>query len=151
MNEPFFWIDREGRWFYEGEEITHRRTYLLYSRNLTVDTDGRFLLRLGKEECRVEAEDAPYVVKSLDFFPSCGEAPRSVDLLLNDETRESLRPETLRVGRENVLYCRVRAGAFSARFSRSAYQILFPLFRQDAAGKRFFLLLGGKEYDLLRE
>ena len=151
MNEPFFWIDKDGRWFYQGEEITHRRTYLLYSRNLTLDGEGRPFLRVGKEECRVEAEDAPYVVKSVDFKTPEGGKPESIDLLLNDETREPLEPATLRVGRENVLYCRVRGGMFVARFSRGAYQLLFPLIRQDEEGKRFFLLLDGKEYDLLKE
>ncbi len=151
MNEPFFWIDREGRWFYRGEEITHRRTYLLYSRSLTLDGQGRLLLRVGREECRVEAEDAPYVVKSVDFVRAEGREYQGIDLLLNDETRESLNPETLQVGRENVLYCRVRGGMFSARFSRGAYQLLFPLIRHDEDGRRFFLPLGGKEYPLLQE
>lgn len=149
MNEPFFWIDREGRWFYQGEEITHRRTYLLYSRSLTTDGRGRLLLRVGREECRVEAEDAPYVVKSVDFVRRAGGELKEIDLLLNDETREPLNPETLEVGRENVLYCRVRGGMFAARFSRGAYQLLFPVIRHDEEGRRFFLLLAGKEYPLL--
>jgi len=148
MNEPSFWIDKEGRWFFQGEEITHRRTYLLYARNLTQDEQGRLLLRLGQEECRVEAEDAPYVVKTLDFTCPDGGDPRHIDLLLNDETREPLEPATLKVGKDNILYCRVRGGIFAARFSRGAYQLLFPLIRHDEKGKRFFLLLDGKEYDL---
>ena len=151
MKEPFFWIDKEGRWFYQREEITHRRTYLLYSRNLTLDGEGRLFLRVGKEECRVKVEDAPYVVKSVDFICPDGETPKGIDLFLNDETREPLQPETLKVGERNVLYCRVRGGKFAARFSRGAYQLLFPFIRHDEKGKRFFLLLDGKEYNLLRE
>jgi hypothetical protein len=151
MSEPFFWIDKEGRWFFQGEEITHRRTYLLYARNLTLDANGRPLLRVGQEECRVEAEDAPYLVRSLDFWNTEGGGLKSIDLLLNDETREPLQPETLRVGRENVLYCRVRGGLFAARFSRGAYQLLFPFIREDEKSRRFFLLLDGKEYNLLPE
>ena len=151
MNEPHFWIDKEGRWFYQGEEITHRRTYLLYSRNLTLDGKGRLLLRLGKEECRVEVEDAPYIVKSVDFIGPDRGPLKGINLLLNDETREPLRPATLKVGEKNVLYCRVRGGVFSARFSRGAYQLLFPFIRYDEKGKRFFLPLDGKEYNLLQE
>ena len=56
-------IDKEGRWFFREEEITHRRTYLLYCRNLTRDEMGRTILRIGREECSVEVEDAPFVVK----------------------------------------------------------------------------------------
>lgn len=53
MNEASIWIDKEGRWFFQGEEITHRKTYLLYNRNLTRDESGRVILRVGKEICPV--------------------------------------------------------------------------------------------------
>jgi hypothetical protein len=148
MRSKSIWIDREGRWFFRGEEITHRKTYLLYCRSLTLDAAGRFLLRVGKEECPVEVEDAPFVVKSLDFIPADGGKIKSIDLLLNDETREPLQPETLRVGTQNVLYCQVRGGSFAARFSRGAYQLLFPYIRHDERRKRFFLVIDGKEYNL---
>ena len=149
MNERALWIDKEGRWFFQGEEITHRKTYLLYCRNLTLDEAGRFILRIGHEECRVEVEDVPFVVKSMDFIAAGGKELKSIDLLLNDETREILRPETLRVGPQNVLYCQVRGGIFAARFSRNAYQLLFPHIQNDEKGQRFLLILDGKEYVLV--
>ncbi|MBI5968089.1 MAG: DUF1285 domain-containing protein, partial [Deltaproteobacteria bacterium] len=108
MNESSLRIDKEGRWFFDNEEITHRKTYLLFSRNLTRDESGRFILRIGQEECFVEVEDAPFVVKTLQFIPADGGGLKSIWLILNDETRELLAPETLRIGSKNVLYCRVR-------------------------------------------
>lgn len=146
MNGNSLWIDKEGRWFSRGEEITHRRTYLLFCRSLTLDEAGHPTLRIGREECRVEVEDAPFVVRSVDFIYDGEKQLKFLDLILNDETREPLNPETLRVGPENVLYCRVREGKFAARFSRGAYQLLFPLIRDDEEGKRFFLVVGGEEY-----
>lgn len=146
MNAGALWIDKEGRWFFQGEEITHRKTYLLYCRNLTLDEAGRPLLRIGHEECRVEIEDVPFVVKSVDFIVSGGKKLKSIDLLLNDETRETLKPETLRLGLQNVPYCQVREGKFAARFSRNAYQLLFPHIEHDEKGQRFFLILDGREY-----
>jgi uncharacterized protein len=148
MMENSLWIDKEGRWFFQGEEITHRKTYLLFCRNLTLDETGHLLLRVGKEECRVEAEDAPFIVKSVDFVSGREGSIQSLDLLLNDETREPLNPETLRVGAQNVLYCQVRKGMFSARFSRGAYQLLFPCIQHDEKRNYFFLVLGGEEYIL---
>jgi hypothetical protein len=148
MNATALWIDKEGRWFFQGEEITHRKTYLLYCRNLTLDEAGRPLLRIGHEECRVEAEDAPFVVRSVDFIGAGEKKLKAIDLLLNDETREILKPETLRVGRQNVLYCQVRKGKFAARFSRNAYQLLFPHIQSDEKGRRFFLILDEREYVL---
>ena len=105
MNESPLRIDKEGRWFYQGEEITHRKTYLLYSRSLTRDESGRIILRIGGEQCPVEVEDAPFVVTTLEFTPEGPEGLESIWLTLNDETREKLDPETLRIGPDNIPYC----------------------------------------------
>jgi len=149
MNQSPLRIDKEGRWFFDHEEITHRKTYLLFSRNLTRDESGRIILRIGQEECFVEVEDAPFVVKTLQFIPADGGGLKSIWLILNDETRELLAPETLRIGPSNVLYCRVRGGMFEARFSRGAYQLLLPYVQHEEKANRFFLTLDGKAYDLM--
>ncbi len=141
-------IDKDGRWFFEGEEITHRKTYLLYARSLALDESGRIVLRVGREECPVEVEDAPFVVKSLESVSSAPDGVEAIRLALNDESREELDPETLRIGPDNVPYCKVRDGAFEARFSRNAYQLLIPYIHHDEKGNRFFLSLNGKKYYL---
>jgi len=149
MNEPPLRIDKEGRWFFENEEITHRKTYLLYCRHLARDESGRFILRIGQEECLVKVEDAPFVVKTLQFIPADDGGLKSIWLVLNDETREPLNPESLRIGPNNVLYCQVRRGMFEARFSRGAYQLLFPFIQHDQQENRFFIIVEGKSYDLM--
>ena len=148
MTEAFLRIDKEGRWFFRDEEITHRKTYLLYSRNLALDESGRVILRIGREQCPVEVEDAPFVVKTLEFVLEGSGELQLIWLTLNDETRELLHPETLRIGPDNVPYCRVRSGKFEARFSRGAYQLLFPFVRHDEKRNRFFITIDGRAYDL---
>ena len=148
MKETPLRIDKEGRWFFQDEEITHRKTYLLYCRSLTRDESGRIILSIGREQCPVEVEDVPFVVKTLEFVIAEGQELKAIGLVLNDETREELHPETLRIGPDHVLYCRVRSGKFEARFSRGAYQLLFPYFRHDEKGNRFFITIGGRPYDL---
>jgi hypothetical protein len=148
MKETPLRIDKEGRWFFRDEEITHRKTYLLYCRSLTLDESGRVILQIGREQCPVEVEDVPFVVKSLDFVLTEGGELKAIGLILNDETREELDPKTLRIGPDNVLYCRVRSGKFEARFSRGAYQLLFPHIRQDEKENRFFIPIDGRAYDL---
>jgi hypothetical protein len=69
-------------------------------------------------------------------------------LILNDESREVLIPETLFIGRENVLYCLVRYQTFTARFSRNAYQLLFPFIQHAEEENRFFLVINGQKYEL---
>ncbi len=148
MNRFSLRIDKEGRWFANGEEITHRKTYLLYSRSLTWNEFGRLIVRIGREQCPVEVEDTPYVVRSLRFFREASGETKSIDLILNDEISEPLDPGTLRIGAENIPYCRVRGGQFDARFSRNAYQLLVPVIQHDEQRDRFFLTLNGHEYDL---
>lgn len=148
MKTPPMKIDKEGRWFYQGEEITHRKTYLLYCRSLTRDESGGIILRIGGEECPVEVEDAPFVVMTVEIISAGPGAEEDIWLTLNDETREKLIPETLRIGPDNIPYCQVRNGLFEARFSRNAYQILAPHVQLDEKENRFFLSLNTKKYFL---
>jgi len=105
-------------------------------------------LRVGKEVCPVEVEDAPFVVKTLEFVTSKQGRLESVWLILNEESREQLIPETLRIGAGHIPYCRVRDGMFEARFSRGAYQLLVPFIQHDEKRSRFSLIIDGKEYNL---
>lgn len=148
MNESPLRIDKEGRWFFQGEEITHRKTYLLYSRSLTRDESGRIILRVGREQCPVEVEDAPFVVTTVEFIPFGLDSQEAIWLTLNDETREKLDPATLRIGPGNIPYCKVREGMFEARFSRNAYQLLVPHIQHDEKENRFFLSLNKTKYPL---
>lgn len=148
MKEALIRINKEGRWFIQGEEITHRRTYLLYNKNLAYDEFGRLILRIGQETCPVEAEDAPFVVKTLEFVTSEQGRLESVWLILNDESREQLIPETLRIRADHIPYCLVRGGMFEARFSRGAYQLLAHFIQHDEKGSRFSLTMNGKAYIL---
>jgi hypothetical protein len=148
MNQGSIWIDKEGRWFFQGEEITHRKTYLLYNRHLTRDGSGRILLKIGQETCPVEVEDAPFVVKTLDFIIAEQGGLKSVELILNDESKEPLIPETLRIAPNHTPYCRVRGEMFEARFSRGAYQLLIPFIQQEEKDRRFFIAIAGKKHFL---
>jgi hypothetical protein len=148
MNESPLRIDKDGRWFFQGEEITHRKTYLLYSRSLTRDKSGQIILRVGREQCPVEVEDAPFVVTTVEFIPYGLDGQEAIWLTLNDETREKLDPATLRIGPGNIPYCKVREGMFEARFSRNAYQLLVPHIQHDEKENRFSLSLNKTKYPL---
>lgn len=148
MKEIKLRIDKEGRWFFQEEEITHWRTYLLFNRNLIRDEKGKLKVRIGHEECLVEPEDTPFVVKSLDFNLHPHGELKSITLILNDASREVLIPETLFIGPENVLYCFVRNQMFTARFSRNAYQLLIPYIQHAEEENQFFLVINGQKYEL---
>jgi hypothetical protein len=94
-------------------------------------------------------EDAPFLVATVEFVSSGMDGREAIWLTLNDETREKMAPETLRIGPDHVPYCRVREGLFEARFSRNAYQILAPHIQLDEKENRFFLSLNRKKHYLL--
>lgn len=112
-------LDREGRFWHEGEEITHhgfRRALLRWLDRLE---DGRPVLRLDEERyAYVDVEDAELLARSARW-----DGDRAI-LGLNDETEEELDYDTLRVGGDNALYCRVRGGRLTARLTTPAYQVL---------------------------
>lgn len=110
-----FFLDKEGRWFHEGVEITHKLTYELFSRSLHPDGAGGWKLVVGLEWAPVTIEDTPYVIRQVTF-----ENERAL-LHLNDGTTEEMCEATLRQNSDNVLYCDVKEARFPARFLRPAY------------------------------
>src|SRR5262249_14335468 len=109
---------RDGRWYCDGEVIPNAAIARLFSRALEVLPDGRGRLALGEDTAWVTIEDTPWVVT-----PSAGSPAHAFTITLNDDTAEPLDATTLRVGAENVLYCRVKE-RHSARFLRPAYYAL---------------------------
>ena len=110
---------RDGRWYSDDEVIPNRAICRLFSQHLRVLPDGRGRLEIGEDKADVIIEDTPWVVTAVDGDPESGFA-----VVLNDDTREPLDPATLAVGRDDVLYCRVKGGAYEARFLRPAYYAL---------------------------
>jgi hypothetical protein len=136
MEEIFIKMDKEGNWFINNEPVKHERMTLFLTRSIVKEGDT-FYVKIVNEKIPIEVEDTPYIVKEVThrngrFF-----------LLLNDETTEILNPSTLEVGKENVLYCKVK-GDIKARFSRPAYYQIAEHIRQDAEG--YFIIVEGKKY-----
>ena len=133
---------KDGRWYCDGEVIPNRAICRLYARAMTVGDDGVARLQLGEDRATVTIEDTPWVVVQVD-----GDPLRGFRVRLNDETLEPLDPATLRVGAENVLYCRVKGGRHEARFLRPAY---YELLRhaEPGVGERLVLPVGGRRVPL---
>src|SRR5579871_4980242 len=121
---------RDGNWYSDDERIDNPRIAMLFSRSLRQDPDGRWFLQVAEERAPVTIEDTPYVVRAIE------EEPDGVAIVLNDGAREPLDPETLEVGVENVLYCRVKEGRFRARFLRPAYYHLSSRFEARSEERR---------------
>jgi uncharacterized protein len=135
---------RDGNWYSDEDRIDNPRIALLFSRSIRQNPDGSFYLQVAEERAAITVEDTPYVVKAVG-----GDAHGGFTILLNDEEREPLDPVTLEVGPDNVLYCRIKGGAFRARFLRTAYYHLSAAFNADESGA-FSITIGGQRYPLRR-
>lgn len=87
----------------------------------------------------MEVEDTPFVVMRVD-------KTHTFTITLNDETQEELDLNTLWVGNQNVLYCKIREGKFEARFSRPAYYQLTNYVEFDESEERFYISLDNRKY-----
>ncbi|HYA34375.1 MAG TPA: DUF1285 domain-containing protein [Candidatus Binataceae bacterium] len=133
---------KDGFWYSDDERIENERIAMLFSKSIQRRPDGGYFLEVGDERADITVEDTPYVVKSIE-----SRHDGSLNLILNDDSRESLDPAQLEVAPDHVLYTRVKDGRFRARFIRSAYNHLAPMFEADDAGA-FFIRIGATRYRL---
>ena len=135
----------DGRWYADDEPVVHERLARLFSRYLRRTHAGGFEIWIDERyHADVEVEDTPYVVTTVDVDPATG-----VSIDLNDGTTEVLDPGTVHVGRNDVLYCRVKDGRERARFLRPAYYQIAHFIEETAPG-RFQLRCGGTTYPVER-
>jgi len=115
-------LDGDGRFWHEGEVITHRGLVAALWRWLDRNPDGRYVLRLDERRfVYLDVDDAPYVVRSLRW-----EEGRPI-ALLSDGSEEPIDPDAITL-RGDVPYARVKGGRFDARLTPSAWGTLsFPL------------------------
>lgn len=135
-------IDKDGRWFQNGAEIVHDSIAMLFRKALERTPDGGYQVRVGRETCRVEVEDAPFIVLRV----SESEDGR-VMLTLNDQTVEPFDPSSFRIGEGNVPYAQVKEGEFHARFSRPAYYQLARYIQTDDE-RRFLFVIKGERFPI---
>jgi len=135
-------VDRDGRIFHDGTEIVDPALLRFFLRAMTPAEDGRGLVLCQGEWNWFEASDTPFVVQRLRLAVEGG-LLQAVELCFPGDYREPLDPRTLETERD-LLFCRVRGGAFRARFGRVAMQQLAPFLVDGGEGSA--LLLGGARH-----
>jgi len=133
-------IDKDGVWFYQGNEIFRRDIVRLFYDHLKRDSSGTYVIELDNDRSEVTVEDAPYVVTAVD------KQDTSIEIVLNDSRRETLDPATLRMGKDNVPYCTVREGTLDARFSRAAYYQMAAFIEYESDADAFYLSVNNNNY-----
>jgi len=141
-------VDDEGDWFHKGNKIIREDILEFFYENLSRTSEGEFLIEWQGSRCRLEAADTPFVISRVDR----GSQEQGKDEIFltfrHLQQAESLAPETLQVGRQNVLYCQIRNGQFPARFSRPAYYQLAEWIQEDAGDGTYYLELNQKKFTI---
>ncbi len=135
-------VDRDGRIFHDGTEIVDPAVLRFFLRAMTRTDDGRCLVLCQGERNWFEALDTPFVVQRLRLRVEEG-VLQGAELCFLGDFREPLDPLTLETERD-LLFCRIRGGAFRARFGRIAVQQLAPFLADTGGGSA--LLLGGARH-----
>ena len=147
-------IDREGDWYYQGNRMQRADIVSHLCQHMRRDeSSGLYIIQMGKQRCYLEVEDAPLVITGASLTKQ-GERGSDEQMHLTIkylDKGESLNPETLWVGEENVLYCRVTEKKIPARFLRPAYYQLAAFIHEDPERQRFYLLVGSKRYYISQE
>ena len=139
-------IDREGVWFYKGAHMFRKEILGVFFEHLTLDENGRYLIELGPERCYLDVEDTAFVVVAVYKTNNCQDNREQLEIVLNDDFSEILNVQSLYVGKENVLYCRVKEGKYPARFSRKSYYQITEFIEQAENGNGFFIALNGEQF-----
>lgn len=138
------YINKDGKWFYQGVEMVHKGIISDFYKDLKADSHGEYFIIRGQEKCFVEVEDTPFIITRVEFDTRTGTQDERITLLLIDDTKEYLDPDTLRLGTENITYCRIKGNTFNARFSRAAYYQLASRIKEK--GDKYYLPFNNKKY-----
>lgn len=136
-------IDKEGAWFFNGAPIINKQIVDLFNAGIEHDGCGGYRLRIGAEISPIVVEDTPYVVTHLEQEQGA-DGVSCFMVRLSDGTGERLSFETFYLSPDNVPYCAVKDGQFSARFLRAPYYELARHIEQEGDG-RFSLTLNGRK------
>jgi uncharacterized protein len=126
-------IDKDGVWYYKGNEIFRDEIVKYFYQNLKKDKAGRYLIELEDDCCYLEVEDTPFIV-------------RSVYRCTADAGNEECIYLLLWAGKDNVLYCSIKEDAFVARFSRASYYQIADFIEYGDGKDEYFISLNGKHF-----
>jgi len=140
------YIDKEGLWHHEGVEMIRRDFIRLFYQNMAMDSRERYVILWGGKRCYVDVEDTAFVVWNVRYQNAAEGGKARFILTLSDDSQEDLAPDSLYVGKDNVLYCRVKNAAFPARFNRASYYQLATHIEEK--NEIFFLPLNGGRYEI---
>jgi hypothetical protein len=139
-------IDKDGVWYYKGAHMFRKDILCVFFEHLKIDECGKYLIELNEERCYLDVEDTAFVISAVYKTQLPEDGRLQIDVLLSDDTCEKLEMKSLYIGGDNVLYCRVKEGKFTARFSRKSYYQLAEFIEQSENENHYFINLNGEKF-----
>ena len=109
-------VDRDGRIFHDGSEITDGAVLRFFLLAMQPSADGRYVAMCQGERNDFDASDTPFVVQRLRLAA----AGTAIELFFAGDYHEPLDPSTLE-DEDGRLYCRVRRGPSAPASAASPY------------------------------
>ena len=134
-------LDRAGRFWHQGSEVTHPRLRQALLRWLDVRDDGRDVVRLDAQRyAYVDVDDAHLRAVSARWD---GERCR---ITWDDGAEEELDYAHLREAPDHALYTTARGGRLRGRIAGAAHQTVTERIASDA--NRFHLRAAGRDWPI---
>ena len=146
MVESDIKIDKEGIWYFRGAHMFRKEILCIFYDNLNVDDCGQYFIKLNEEVCYLDVEDTAFVVTAVFKKWNQENGDDLLEILISDDCREKLDCSSLHIGIDNIMYCRIKNGKFSARFTRKSYYQLAEFITQDEMDDHFYVFLNNKKY-----
>ena len=145
-SSEYIYIDGRGDWWYEGNKIIHPEVLKLFKSSLESDPEtGELRIDYKGRQAPVKVEKTPFFVQDIAPDRDSAGALSRVELLVDDDSREPLDPETLAIDADGVLTVRIKGGRFAALCLPTAHFRLAELFEEDEKDG-FSLTLAGRRY-----
>jgi uncharacterized protein len=140
-------VDAEGDWFYQGNKIIREDILAFFYDHLECAADNSYSVAWEGQRCDLKVDDTPFVITRVDRVSSPEGGRDLFSLAIKHVSPpEILDPESLWVGKDNVLYGRVRSARFPARFSRPAYYQMAEWIQENPVTGEFFLEINDERY-----
>ncbi len=141
-------IDKEGVWYYEGNEMFRKDILSTFFQELERDSTGEYFIRHNDQIFSIQVEDVPFAVKSIEFSADEKGVESFFSILLTDDSVEALDPATLRMEKDNVIYCAVKGKRFEARFTRISYYQFAEYIQYDSENNIYYIKINDRIYEI---
>jgi len=146
MTESDIKIDKDGVWYYRGAHMFRKDILCIFFEHLQRDDCGRYFIRLNDETCYLDVEDTAFVISAVFHTKDDAGDEDQLEVLQSDDSMEKLDLNSLFVGADNVMYCKIKQGRFTARFTRKSYYQLAQFIEADEENGLFYVFLNNKKY-----